>query len=380
MKEVKIARMPSEETPSFRVFLLGAGFSKPAGLPLASELLPSIEQVNRECFQVDGRSHLGEALEDYREYLDATEPKQDVDIEKFGAWLDWQHTLRMEGSETFSDLGSEARLQLQWAIGKSIHDATPSSLPGVYLDFASRLNTTDRIWTLNYDLLIERSLEEVGLPYRRFPNRYSEIGESYLTIDPDQPKEMVVSKLHGSIDWTNLLEDEWGRIQRPPAGVHSLPEGLRPVGDPLATIGVIPPDLLKICYSEPKHWHTCPVLLFPPSNAKPMSGSAVVPLWNGLGLYAYMLGGVNIIGCSLPEGDQYVKQLVYNVTLDYARNRLKQGVPWPQPRIKVISKPRGSEEIRELHRSYRFLDPTHSDFYFEGFSAESLELIFGNSL
>jgi len=285
----------------------------------------------------------------------------------------------MEGSDTFSDLGSEARLQLQWAIGKILHDATPTEMPEAYLDFASRLNTTDRIWTLNYDLLIERSLDAVGLAYRRFPDRYSEIGESYLTSDPNQPKELVVSKLHGSLDWTYLSGDPWGKIPHPPQGVHPLVEGLRPEDDPLNAIGVVPGELLDTCYSDPRHWHTCPVLLFPPSTAKPLAGSALIPLWNGLGLYAYMTGGFNIVGCSLPPGDPYIKQLAYNVATDYARNRLKQGVPWRQSRMKIVSKPDGAEELRDFHHAYRFLDPQHTDYYLGGFSRDSVAALFDPS-
>lgn len=64
----------------------------------------------------------------------------------------------------------------------------PKRLPDVYLEFARRLNTSDQVLTLNYDLLMERALEEVGLPYRRFPRRYSEIRESSLTVDSTTPR------------------------------------------------------------------------------------------------------------------------------------------------------------------------------------------------
>lgn len=52
-----------------RLFLLGAGFSKPAGLPLATELLDLVIAVARSRWDVDGRSHLERDLEAYEEYL-----------------------------------------------------------------------------------------------------------------------------------------------------------------------------------------------------------------------------------------------------------------------------------------------------------------------
>jgi len=74
-----------QESPTCRTFLLGAGFSKLAGLPLASELLPAVENVAKQFLRHNGRCHLESALDEYREFLSATEPGERVDIETFGA-------------------------------------------------------------------------------------------------------------------------------------------------------------------------------------------------------------------------------------------------------------------------------------------------------
>src|SRR6266851_4178289 len=130
-----------------RLFLLGAGFSKPAGLPLASELRPMVEDVARRYLRVGAFSHLEHAIEEYNEYLADIEPERGFDLEEFGAWLDWEHVLRMKGSDTFSELGNQAGLQLRWAIGKVLFDAMPRTIPQIYLDFAEGLKVTERVLT-----------------------------------------------------------------------------------------------------------------------------------------------------------------------------------------------------------------------------------------
>jgi len=201
--------------PGNRLFLLGAGFSKAVGLPLADELLPLTRKVARQWLSVKDYNHLDAAISEYEEFLQATDPGAAFNLEAFGAWMDWQHVLRLKGSDTFSEHGNMPGLQLRWAIGKVLRDLTPKSadLPSVYLEFARRLTTSDRVLTLNYDLILERSLEAVGLPYRRFPGRYSEIYETHSIGDPNEPAELIIAnstaRLIGPIS-PNAMTLTWG--------------------------------------------------------------------------------------------------------------------------------------------------------------------------
>jgi hypothetical protein len=355
-----------------RRFLLGAGFSKPAGLPLANELLPMALDVARIHLSVDQFSHLEDALTRYQKYLLDTSGSDLIDIEQFGAWLDWDHMLQMQGSDTFSDFGNEAGLQLRWAIGKVINESTPAELPDVYLEFASQLNSTDHILTLNYDLILEKALDAVGLPYRRFPDRFSEVYESHQIINPSQPDEVVIHKLHGSIDWTYL----WGDSVKGHPGTVQLVEGPRHIDDPLNQIGVIPQHLLNEHYKRRSNWHSSPSLLLPPSTAKPLARSPLVPIWRGIGTGAGWLGGFIMIGCSLPPGDPYVKQFVYQNVTEYAIARRIQAMPWPQRKMKVVDLRREATEIEFYKHQLRFFDPDSTVFHLEGFDQASLEVIF----
>lgn len=359
----------TEPSPTHRLFLLGAGFSREAGLPLARELGPLVEPFAARHFRADGPSHLERALEAYRAFLEDTAPGTPFDFEEFGAWLDWEHVLRLKGSDTFSEHGNQAGLQLRWAIGRLLHERTPSQLPQVYLDFASRLNPTDRVITLNYDLVLETALECVGTAYRRFPAHYESAPEGYLIVD-DRP-EIVISKLHGSIDWTYPALARHSGVPTSP-----LVQGPRADDDPLSRVRVIQRDHLDAFYESAEAWWSQPVLLMPPSTAKPLRGSELVPLWDGVGIYAYMLGGFTVIGCSLPRGDPYLLQLIHHIAVDYASGRNRGAVSRPQQHMCVVDYQKEQEGADEFQERFRFFDPVQTVFVLDGLNGSTLDAIF----
>jgi hypothetical protein len=74
----------------FAIYILGAGFSKPAGLPLACELW---DEVRRRALSLSGRaSFFRDDLETYIEYRKKCDGKrlafEEVDLEEFMAFLD----------------------------------------------------------------------------------------------------------------------------------------------------------------------------------------------------------------------------------------------------------------------------------------------------
>lgn len=366
------------ETGTRRLFLLGAGFSKPAGLPLATELPEQVRTVADQWLSTDhGYSHLNDAFERYESFLNDTNPAMEFDLEAFGAWLDWEHTLRLKGSDTFSEYGNQAGLQLRWAIGKVLYDLCPCSenVPPVYLDFAKRLTTADRILTLNYDVLLERALDTVGLPYRRYPGRFSEVYNTHAVWDPDQPSELIISKLHGSIDWAYYPESEIDAAVR----LQPLVEGPRPATDGLQKVAVIPQSHLADYYANKNAWWRSPTLLMAPSTAKPLGMSPLIPLWDGVGMYSYMLGGFTVIGCSLPPGDPYVLQLAHHIATDYAYERPRE-LPWPQLRMKLVDRRSTRVARHDLSEKFRFMRPDHTDVWLDGFTEDAVQFIFDGAV
>ena len=74
----------------FSVYILGAGFSKPSGLPLAPELW---NEVRRRGLRLTGRAEqFREDLESYIEYRKRCDGKvltlEEVDLEDYMAFLD----------------------------------------------------------------------------------------------------------------------------------------------------------------------------------------------------------------------------------------------------------------------------------------------------
>ena len=105
----------TEEARRPRIFVLGAGFSAPAGLPIARDLLQCVLDELRPIGQ---NKHLEGSLEDYVGFIRATRGRAPrvVDIEDFATYLDHEHVFNMRGSDTWSEDGNRAQLQLRWGI------------------------------------------------------------------------------------------------------------------------------------------------------------------------------------------------------------------------------------------------------------------------
>jgi hypothetical protein len=165
-------------------------------------------------------------------------------------------------------------------------------------------------------------------------------------------------------------------------GLRHLVEGPRPVDDPLSRIAVIPPEHLADYYASRNSWWAHPTLLLAPSSAKPLAGSPLIPLWDGVGNYAYSFAGFTVIGCSLPPGDPYVLQLAYDVGTNYGSARTKNAArpedawPWAQTPIKVVEHRATPKSANELRARFQFLDNAQTDFILDGFTIENLDRIF----
>ena len=156
-------------------------------------------------------------------------------------FLDIEHFLGLRGSDTWSDEGNEGTIVTKHLIAAILtHCLTKlSEIPELYLEFARRLQPDDTIITFNYDTLLERALDAVGKPYRLFPTRFESVSEQ-SAISGDDRDEVVVLKVHGSIDWFDRKRFESReqlhlREKAPPPSdvIFSHPDelGLQPVVD-----------------------------------------------------------------------------------------------------------------------------------------------------
>lgn len=377
-----------------RLFFLGAGFSVGAGLPLARDLLDLVlERIHRHY---PFRTKLDKSLDHFHRYVSditGTEPNT-IDIEQFCSFLDYEHILGLRGSDTWSFEGNEDQLILRWGIGLTLHEFTSSidEVPPQYLMFAERLKPADCIVTFNYDLILEKALDAVGKPYWRFPNRFRPAGRGWAVDRELDGQEVLILKVHGSIDWVDSLGFERNRIDldpstsdhfvkthlifgdKPITTISSLALGPRPTSDPLASVYVV--EDLNSYYGNPNVWHHAAPLVLAPSPAKLLYGVPTRELWRGLPRGAQLLGGLGVIGYSLPAGDPYARQVLWDIGTTYSSTFNTPGSLFLKHRITVVDYKTTTESAHEFIGTYRFLDPRRTDFLLDGFDERSVEELF----
>jgi len=380
-----------------RLFFLGAGFSHLAGLPLGTELFQLVRSYIRNQYGID--NHVERDLEGFTKYLHECFGRkvsaEEVDFEEFLGFLDVEHYLGLRGKDTWSSEGNESQLMIRIGIAQVLNHLTPepSLIPEPYKRFAHQLTPSDLIWTFNYDTLLERTLESGGIPYRLFPLRYSEAHPMSCTVDPASEDELVILKLHGSVDWFSRAHfDEFEQRVRvdpymyPPGHRTSHPifghdaivtpvslvEGPRPNGESLEKLYRVQ-DLDSIL-SQP-FWKCSPFILAP-STAKLFYARPLIEFWNGL----QNAGGLHLslcfIGYSLPKYDDYATQAIYHIVRNYqyveptlthnGRQKTK---------VRIVDFRQTPESKDELRDRYRFLDWTRTETRLDGFNNQSVDWV-----
>jgi len=191
-----------------KVFIIGAGFSKPAGLPLTSELLPLVHQkaTEKEYSNSDGVIPMGQAvmlLEELRYYfplLNVTHNNiihgrlgRHINLEKFLSFLAAESTF-LSTSDRFNEHGSKLLAFIKQWIGEVIYERQIKhfkNIPDFYNVFIKQL-CNSLILTFNWDTLIETLLDFQNIKYRYQLN----------VEDFDERRNSIpLLKLHGSINW-----------------------------------------------------------------------------------------------------------------------------------------------------------------------------------
>jgi len=238
--------------------------------------------------------------------------------------------------------------------------------------------------------VLERALEYVGKPYRLFPHRFTHIGEHINTSDSER-EEVVVLKMHGSVDWFHDKQYREMRASlgpRKPDGIvlHSvfdfpnryetrpLFDGPRSADDPLQYLHKI--KRVDEYYGQDRGLDA-PFILSP-SHVKFVYAEPLLSFWNGMGKSGGMNLGVNIIGFSLPSHDEYIRIGLYQMIGNY------QGYSWNtrwldstlKDYVKFVDFRSTDEGLTEYKQRYAFADAMKSRFMFGGFGDEANEFLF----
>jgi len=372
----------------YRLIILGAGFSQPAGFPLAGELWEEIRQLAPE---LGGRAaEFNDDLNAYIEYRRDCDGEDQVNFEDFMRFLDIEHFLGLRGADTWSGEGNEGTLVVKTLIGAILADciARLDEIPELYLEFARRLQAGDVVVTFNYDTLLENALDVVGKPYRLFPTRFKSTRDgTAISVREDNGDEIVVLKLHGSIDWFDqkafqLKEQRHQQLGADPPHdiifshadelrLQPLVDGVRSETDPLRTVYRV--RNLAALYNKTIMFKATPRML-PPSSMKIVYANQVGNFWSSIAGGGELRSGMAIIGFSLPPQDEYARQIVYPLVRSYQRLGLG-ATPLGMRRtpLALISKFTNEDEIR---KRYRFVDWKSATLHGGGFGRETLDLIF----
>ena len=368
--------------PYCRLFILGAGFSKPAGLPLGEELLEGVRDTIHRFFLSEGgwEGTLEQEIEEWT----ALYPDAPLNLERVLAYSHRKHYLRLLGSDEYFAHGSRTIVAARKAIQKILIEATPRTTPALYLKFAERLSPNDVVLTFNYDTLLEQALDNIGKPYSMTPEWWFNqnapvIGQEYVDV----------LKLHGSTDWYDrrYYDEVRGRYAEESVDVRDRDPIFGPNPSvPHEPLSRGPTDgrgnnILSRVFRVPDHadyfpieagllgWTVVPFIL-PPAYDKLLGYDAILDLWEDLHRTPATFSSVVIVGYSMPPYDSYAYEALGRLLIEYQQEGDRTF--WGQRRVptQLVTLADSKEDAL---KNVPFLDPDQTRVWHEGFSQDCLD-------
>ncbi len=284
-----------------RTFVLGAGFSAAAGIPLTNDLLQRALQGFRLSApgllkRIEGQAQI---CFENRKSIE----KQDLNAEGFAKLCSYLHFLELgehAGGQRWCAAGSRELVALRYYIAKYLVKVTPADIdiPKLYLDFAGQLTKNDCIITFNWDTLLENAIEAVG---KRFV--YSLDGIDLNSASSDDV--VLLIKLHGSVNWCLDTTSFRNRAGCSPLDTPSMPD-VETVFSCERLRSAIHWDFQPNTFLE-----TQPFIVLP-GHGKSHDVRRLSSLWYRPEGYFYVSRDVYLIGLSLSADDYFVRFFMMN--------------------------------------------------------------------
>ena len=369
--------------PSYRLFVLGAGFSAPAGLPLGKDLLERVREDVRSFFQYRGR--WDGALEQEIEEWSSLYPGEPMDLERVLAYSHRKHYLRLLGSDEYFSHGSRSIVATRQAIQQILIQTTPSDTPKLYRDFAQQLCPRDVVLTFNYDTLLEQALDDIGKLYTLTPEWWLETAPGSF-----EPKFVNLRKLHGSIDWYDRYYLDTAMHWHTEQG-HNVPNR-DPIFGPAPTVPSKPlsqgrteegfgDNILRRVFRVPNHARYFPIegevvseivpFFLPPTYDKLLGYAPILDLWENLHR-TQDYSSIVVIGYSMPPYDSYAYEALGRLFVEYQQGGDTTYLEHRRVPIQLITLPDSGQHALE---SFPFLDPAKTRIWDQGFSTDALNWI-----
>jgi hypothetical protein len=212
------------------IFLFGAGVSREADIPMSSKMIDNVEeliQANNDWYQYKDLYNLIKSAIRYADGIQGKESINRFDIERLYNVLNelikkeehplypfigsWNIRFNEIIKDDFEKIKTFQRLILdelkKWVDIRFIDKANYfRSLK----DFRIQYNNPLRIFTLNYDLCIEKTLNSEVKIERGFNDEHKWDYKLITDYHQDNTPDVFLYKLHGSIDWER--DEETGEV------------------------------------------------------------------------------------------------------------------------------------------------------------------------
>ena len=366
----------------YGIFVLGAGFSKPAGFPLGSELMSRVLAAAK----ARGPLHRNVLLPDIKNFLaylaqakDKPIGEEEINIEEFVTYLDIDRTLGLEPDYFFHGNRSQSAIRnlIAFVLFQCQQNMSQQQWQ-LYEDFARRLEPTDVVITFNYDLILETSLKRIGKPFRLFPFRQREGG----SVGPE--KEIVILKLHGSIDWFDIsgfyhYEQHLGFSE-----IDGLPKSLVFNSQYFVPTQIVDDerdndDLLRNLYTienlgtyfEQSDFLIDVPFIVSPSYQKLVHLSPIRKFWQSFDSAGAVNSKLAVIGFSLPDYDEYVRQALYWTVRNFQEvNSVEKSD------VVLVDYRQSQDQIEDYKSNYRFVNWAKARTHFDGLDSQAIDMIF----
>lgn len=311
------------------VFILGSGFSKPAGLPLGNELFVDIIKYAKQKGIYE--NILKSDIESFLQYSNTTKgisiTEDQINFEEFISYLDIEHLLILQGSDHWSNEGNRSQIAIRNLIALTLYlrqmTITDESF-ALYERFVELLEPGDWVFTFNYDTIIESALRRKNIPYRLFQTRYKNIHFGGGEV-AKETGEIILLKMHGSINWFNKRSylnkreylERYGYDINPHNALfdgrnnfsfRKLVSEPYPEESHLRDVYIL--ENLDD-YFRKSNFVTEVPLIISPSFSKMIYLNPLAEFWAGFSKSGVYEKRVVLIGFSLPQHDEYIRQPLY---------------------------------------------------------------------
>ena len=373
--------------PIFRLFILGAGFSKPARLPLGLELLEEVRERIKAKYQIHGwNGPLEEEIEEWRELY----PNKELALEAVLAYSHRKHFLRLIGSDEYYSHGSRTIVEVRRLIQEILISKPLAIPPPLYIEFAKHLTAYDTVLTFNYDTLLEDALDQICKPYSLIPEWWLTNDQETATQGEYSEKYVDIIKLHGSIDWYDrdyhdamrqFFQKQYGNNIPDTDPIFGLKQSIpfeslakrrveNGYGENLlrrvfriVNFRMYFPDLVN-------SYHEAVPFLLPPAYDKILGHDPIRDLWENMHRTLDGYSAIIIIGYSMPDYDGYAYEAIGHLIASYQKKGSAK-THFNHRRVPVQIITLGSSKNEVLER-IPFLQRQRTRIWHKGFNSSSL--------